>query len=207
MMPQTMARMAQPVAPLVVPTPAQRKLPKERIWTAEDLLALADDENRYELVRGKLIMMPPASPRLGKFASRLDRALGIYVEEQELGEIYTADPGFELESDPQTIRAPDVAFGRQERIPPAGEPEGFWAIAPDLVIEIVSPTETAQMTHEKVADYLRAGTRLPWLIYPASQEAMEYRPPMEARRLTVEDDLDGGDVVPGFCYPLKKLFA
>ncbi|MEA3339102.1 MAG: hypothetical protein U9R15_03965 [Chloroflexota bacterium] len=63
------------------------------------------------------------------------------------------------------------------------------------------------LIHEKVTDYVRAGTRLLGLVYPASQTAMEYRPPTDARWLTVEDDLDGGDVVSGFRYPLKKLFA
>jgi len=203
--------LVRPDPAVVVPTPARWKTSQERqedeVWTAESLLALADDENRYELVRGELVMMSPAGVRHGKFAARLVRAIGSYIEEHELGEAYTAEPGFELEAEPLTIRAPDVAFVRRERIPPEGEPEGFWAIAPDLVIEIISPSETARQVHEKVADYLRAGTQLLWLIYPASQTVMEYRPPMEARRLTSEDDLDGGDVVPGFRYPLKRLFA
>jgi len=209
-MSQIVAELTSPAPAVAVPTSALPELPREKekkVWTAEDLLALADDENLYELVRGELIVMTPASARHGKFASRLDRALGGYVEEHGLGEAYTAEPGFELEAEPLTIRAPDVAFVRRERIPPEGEPEEFWAIAPDLVIEIISPSETAQEIHEKVADYLRAGTQLLWLVYPASQTAMEYRPPMEARRLIVEDDLDGGDVVPGFRYPLKQLFA
>jgi len=75
------------------------------------------------------------------------------------------------------------------------------------VVEIVSPSETAEEVHAKVADYPRAGTQLLWLVYPASRTVMEYRPPMQAQRLTVEDDLDGGDVVPGFRYPLKRLFV
>ena len=206
-MPQAIAQVTQSVLPVIAPMPVRRRPPQEKIWTAQDLLALADDENRYELVRGRLTMMTPASTRHGKFAARLVGALVSYIEKHSLGEVYTAEPGFELESDPQTIRAPDVAFVRQERIPPEGEPEGFWAIAPDLVIEIISPSETAKMVHEKVADYLRAGTQLLWLIYPASQTVMEYRPPMEARRLTIEDDLDGSNVAPGFRYPLAKLFA
>lgn len=205
-MSEAVVEVTRPV-PAVLPPVQREMLQKKKAWTAEDLLALADDENRYELVRGELIMMTPASARHGKFASRLDRALGGYVEEHELGEVYTAEPGFELEAEPPTVRAPDVAFVRRERIPPEGEPDGFWAIAPDLVIEIISPSETAQAIHEKVADYLRAGTQLLWLIYPASQAAMEYLPPMDARRLTVEDDLNGGDVVPGFRYPLRRLFA
>ena len=207
-MSQEVVEVVRPAPAASVPAPVQRETFQEKkIWTAEDLLALADDENRYELVRGELIMMTPASARHGKFVARLVRALGSYVEEHELGEVYTAEPGFELEAEPLTIRALDVAFVRRDRIPPEGEPEGFWAIGPDLVIEIISPSETAQAIHEKVADYLRAGTRLLWLVYPASQTAMEYRPPMEARRLTVEDDLDGGDVVPGFRYPLRRLFV
>jgi len=186
----------------------QQALPQEkRIWTAEDLLALADDENRYELVRGELIMMTPAGIRHAKFAARLVGAISNYLGDRELGEVYTAEPGFVLESEPQTIRAPDVAFMRREHIPPEGEPEGFWEGAPDLAIEVISPSETAKNIHEKVADYLRAGTQLVWLVYPDSQTVMEYRPPMKARRLTVEDDLDGGDAVPGFRYPLKRLFA
>lgn len=205
-MSEAVVEVTRPV-PAVLPPVQRETLQEKKVWTAEDLLALADDENRYELVRGELIMMTPASARHGKFASRLDRALGGYVEEHELGEVYTAEPGFELEAEPPTVRAPDVAFVRRERIPPEGEPDGFWAIAPDLVIEIISPSETAQAIHEKVADYLRAGTQLLWLIYPASQAAMEYLPPMDARRLTVEDDLNGGDVVPGFRYPLRRLFA
>jgi Uma2 family endonuclease len=206
-MSRAVVELSPPASMAAVPMPVQRELPEKKVWTAKDLLALADDENCYELVRGELIMMTPASPRHGKFASRLDRALGGHVEAHEPGEVYTAEPGFELETEPLTIRAPDVAFVWQEHIPPEEEQAGFWAIAPDLVIEIISPSETAQMIHEKVADYLRAGTQLVWLIYPASRTVMEYRPPMEARRLTVEDDLDGDDVVPGFRYSLKRFFA
>jgi Uma2 family endonuclease len=191
-----------------MPAATPRKTHQEKkTWTAEDLLALAGDENQYEIVRGELTMMTPASARHGKLAMRLGRTIGNFVDDHTLGEVYAAETGFQLEAEPLTIRAPDVAFVRRERIPPEGEPEGFWAIAPDLVVEIVSPSETAQEVHEKVADYLRAGTRLLWLVYPASQAVMEYRPPMEARQLTVEDDLDGDEVVPGFRYPLKQLFA
>ncbi len=181
--------------------PSQEK----QVWTADDLLALVD-ENRYELVRGELIVMPPVGARHGRFASRLGGSLGNYIEDHKLGESYILT-GFELEAEPLTIRAPDVSFVRQEHIPPEGEPEGFWTFAPDLAVVIISPSETAETIHEKVADYLRTGTRLIWLIYPNSQTVMEYHPPMEARRLTIEDDLDGGDVVPGFRYPLKRLFA
>ena len=200
--------MAGPTPVRAMPTATPRKTHQEKkTWTAENLLALTSDENHYEIVNGELIKMVPASARHGKLASRLVHALASCIGEHGLGQVYTAEPGFQLRAQPLTIRAPDVAFVRRERIPLEGEPEGFWAIAPDLVVEIVSPSETAEDVHQKVADYLRAGTRLLWLVYPASQAVMEYRSPMEARQLTVEDDLDGGEVVPGFRYPLKQLFA
>lgn len=135
----------------VLLTPARRvvRQPSDKKWTAEDLLALAGDENRYELVRGELMMTPPASPKYGKLASRLVLAVGNHVETHDLGEVYTAEPGFQLQAEPLTIRAPDVAFVQRSRIP-AGEPAGFWSLAPDLVVEIISPSETAQDVHEKV---------------------------------------------------------
>lgn len=194
-------------SPPVFPTPARlvvRKPPGKK-WTAEDLLALTGDENRYELVRGELMMMAPAGPRHGKFAARLVLAIGNHVEAQDLGQVYTAEPGFQLEAEPLTIRAPDVAFVQRSRIP-EGEPAGFWALSPDLVVEIISPSETARDIHEKVNDYLQAGTRLIWLVYPDNKTVMEYRAPDQACVLTANDDLEGGDVLTGFRYPLQQLF-
>lgn len=202
-----LARPTVELSPPVFPTPARlvvRKPPGKK-WTAEDLLTLAGDENRYELVGGELLMTAPAGPRHGKFAARLVLAIGNHVEAQDLGQVYTAEPGFQLEADPLTIRAPDVAFVQRSRIP-EGEPAGFWPLAPDLVVEIISPSETARDIHEKVDDYLRAGTRLIWLVYPDNKTVMEYRAPDQARVLTANDDLEGEDVLTGFRYPLQQLF-
>ena len=202
-----LARPTVELSPPVLPAPARlvvRKPPGEK-WTAEDLLTLAGDENRYELVRGELLMTAPAGPRHGKFAARLVLAIGNHVEAQDLGQVYTAEPGFQLEAEPLTIRAPDVAFVQRSRIP-EGEPAGFWPLAPDLVVEIISPSETARDIHEKVNDYLQAGTRLIWLVYPDNKTVMEYRAPDQARVLTANDDLEGEDVLTGFWYPLQQLF-
>lgn len=178
-----------------------------RPWTADDLHALANDERHFEIVRGELIMMSPASPVQGRYASRLDRALGSYVDEHDLGEVYTAEPGFILQSEPDLIiRSPDVAFVSKERIPSADEQEGFWKLAPDLAVEIISPSETALSIQHKVQDYLAAGTRLIWLVYPQLQLVVTHQPPTQVRQYGIDDNLDGGEVLPDFRYPLTRLF-
>jgi Uma2 family endonuclease len=186
--------------PIIVPHPG-------RPWTLVDLAGLADDERRYELVRGDLLMMSPASPVQGRYAERLSRALGQYVEDHELGEVYTAEPGFMLQAEPDAIvRAPDVAYVRSDRIPPLDQQAGFWPIAPDLAVEIISPSETATAVQAKVQDYLAAGTRLIWLVYPDSRLVVEYQSATRIRQYGIDEHLEGGAVVPGFQYGLRRLF-
>lgn len=192
---------ASPLAePIRIPSPG-------RPWNVDDLLALAGAEGHYELVRGELVMMSPASPTQGRYAARLVAALERYLEEHELGEVYTAEPGFELQPEPNLIvRAPDVAYLRRENIPVLEQQAGYWTVAPDLAIDIISPSETSHMVQEKVQDYLNAGTSMIWLVYPNTQTIVEYRSLAQIRQLTPDDSLDGNDVLPGFSYPLRRLF-
>jgi len=186
--------------PVIVPR-------RSRPWTVADLSALADDEHHYELVRGDLLMMSPASPVQGRYAERLSRALGQYVEDHELGEVYTAEPGFMLQAEPDAIvRAPDVAYVHSDRIPPVDQQAGFWPLAPDLAVEVISPSETATAVQAKVQDYLAAGTRLIWLVYPDNKIVIEYQLPSQIRQYGIEDRLEGGAVIPGFQYALQRLF-
>ncbi|HEX9373460.1 MAG TPA: Uma2 family endonuclease [Roseiflexaceae bacterium] len=186
--------------PITLPRPG-------RPWTVADLLARSDEENRYELVRGDLIMMSPASPAQGRYAGRLTGALSPYVDDRDLGEVYTAEPGFQLQPEPDpVIRAPDVAFVRKERIPPAEQQSGYWPIAPDLAVEIISPSETATSIQDKVQDYLAAGTQLIWLVFPSQKIVVEHHGSGQVRQYGLEDSLDGAEVIPGFRYALKRLF-
>lgn len=195
---QPTVRIAEPT---VVPPPSGRR------WAIADLYALAGDDHHYELVEGELQMMSPASPTQGRYATRITVVLGEYVDSHDLGEVYVAEPGFALRPDPKgTVRAPDVAFVSKERIPPAEEASGFWALAPDLAVEIISPSETAYSVQTKVDEYLRAGVRLVWLVYPEAQVVVEYAAGWQMRRLDGGDALDGGDVIPGFSMPLARLF-
>jgi len=101
---------------------------------------------------------------------------------------------------------PDVAFVSADRIPPPAEESGFWSLAPDIAIEIISPSETANAVQDKVQDYLIAGVRLIWLVYPATKTVVEYQSATRIRQLSIDDSLTGGEVIPGFNYPLKDLF-
>jgi len=99
-----------------------------------------------------------------------------------------------------------VAFVRQERIPPEGEPEGYWELSPDLAVEVVSPTDSAAHIQAKVQEYLEAGTRLVWVVYPRTQTVVVYRPSGEALVLGEEDMLTGEDVLPGFACRVGDIF-
>ncbi len=176
------------------------------LMTAEELFWLPDTEERLELVRGELRRMAPGNPAHGRRAVRVAHLLLVYADEHGLGRVYGADTGFMLERNPDTVRAPDAAFVRAERIPPEGEPEtGYWAIAPDLVVEVVSPSESRGDLEEKVADYLRAGTRLIWALHARTRSATVYRPGSAPQRLGEDDVLDGEDVLPGFSCRVGDL--
>src|SRR5262245_4884015 len=124
-------------------------LTQQRLITAEEFWQLCGGERRLELVDGKVVEMPPVGPSHGSADRRIVTPLGIYVDEHVLGDVYL-NTGFILRRDPDLVRGPDQAFVSAERIranpPPA---EGFWPIAPDLAVEIVSPNDTAEELNDK----------------------------------------------------------
>ncbi len=174
--------------------------------TATELLHLPRAGLRYELVKGELLEMSPTGSRHGRIAMRLGALLEQYTRQQKLGVVYAAETGFKLQENPDTVRAADAAFVAQERIPPEGEPEGYWAIAPDLVVEIVSPSDSALLVQAKVTDWLEAGCRLVWVVYPDTRTVTEYRSLKEAQVLRDDQNLTGGEVLPGFSCAIAKIF-
>lgn len=175
------------------------------LMTADELFALPDDGFRYDLVKGELHRMSPAGSRHGAIIARLTGAIVPHVEAKGLGEVFGAETGFKLASDPDTVRAPDIAFVRAERIPAGDIPEAFWPGAPDLAVEVVSPSDTVYEVEGKIEDYLTAGVRLIWLVNP-KKGTVTVLGPGTAQTLTVDDQLTGGDVLPGFRYHLAQLF-
>lgn len=173
--------------------------------TAEELLRMPDDGYRYELVRGELRKMPPAGGEHGEIAHEIGLQLGMYVKAKQLGKVYAAETGFLIGTNPDTVRAPDVAFVSQDRLAP--RQKGYPALAPDLVAEVVSPNDRPSEVAEKMADWLAAGTRMVLVIDPRQRTVTLYRPPTGMTVLMENDELDGGDVVPGWRLAVRELFA
>lgn len=178
-----------------------------RTTSAEDLLAMPDDGFRYELIRGMLKKMTPAEHEHGRIAAIVTASLVQHVTANELGAVYAAETGFKLASNPDHVRAPDVAFIRRERLEQTGEVEGYWAGAPDLAVEVVSPNDRYTDIEDKVFDWLNAGTRMVIVVNPRKRAVTVYCSRADVTVLTVGDTLDGGDVVPGWKMAVKDMFG
>src|SRR5918999_4198022 len=170
----------------------------QQLMTANDLLRMPDDGFRYELVKGELKKMAPAGHWHGRVAINITTPLAQHVRARNLGAVYAAETGFKLASDPDVVRAPDVAFIRRERVEEVGNVEGYWPGAPDLAVEVISPSDTYTEVQEKVFDWLEAGTRMVIVVMPRRRPVAVYRSLTEIVMLTENDALDGGDVVPGW---------
>ena len=173
--------------------------------TADDLLRIPDDGSRYELVEGTLREMAPAGHQHGRIAVNVSTPLAQHVKTNNLGAVYAAETGFKLASNPDTVRAPDVAFVRRERVEAVGDGEGFWPGAPDLAVEVVSPGDSYDV-EEKVFDWLDAGTRLVIVANPRKRLVTLYRSLTDVVVLTEADVQDVGDVVPGLALLVKDIF-
>ncbi len=173
--------------------------------TVGELLALPDDGKRHELVEGELREMPPAGARHGDAAAALTILLGQHVRAQRLGRVLAAETGFRISRNPDTVRAPDISFVSRERVPPDGPPEGYWELAPDLAVEVVSPNDTAAEVQSKVQMWPESGVRLVWVVYPDARSMVSYKS-LEISTFTAEDALSGGVVVPGFEHPVTEDF-
>jgi Uma2 family endonuclease len=179
---------------------------KTKTMTAEDLWRMPDDGHDYELVKGELIEMVPPGGQHGDIARRLAGKLGDLTDAHRLGRVLV-ETGFWLARQPDTVRGPDISFITAERIPPGGLPVGFFPGAPDLAVEIVSPSDTASAIQAKVQDYLTYGTRLVWVVDPKTQTVTVYRPDGSAHVLGTNDTLSGEDLVPGFTLRITELFG
>jgi Uma2 family endonuclease len=137
---------------------------------------------------------------------RIGKALSTFVDDRQLGLCFSDNTGFELPGLDDTVRSPDTAFVRADRLPPHGVGEGWVPVAPDLVVEILSPRETAATLEEKLRDYRAAGTTLVWVIDPPTRTVSVREVGQPERRLAATDSLKGGTLLPGFSLPIATLF-
>lgn len=176
--------------------------------TADELLTLPDDGQRYELLEGVLKQMTPAGGLHGVITGRLHGLMFEHLKRHpSLGVLCAAETGFHISRSPDTVRAPDVAFIRQERIPADGIPHGFWPFAPDLAVEVLSPRDTYDNVQEKVAAWIEAGTEIVWVVSPSRRTVTVYSSLSEARTLTEGEILEAKDCFPGFQCPVAAIFV
>ncbi|MFW5692848.1 MAG: Uma2 family endonuclease [Thermoguttaceae bacterium] len=175
------------------------------VTTAETLLA-ARDLDRCELLRGELVMMSPAGSEHGFIVANITAPLATFVKQNGLGAVFGAETGFQIGHNPDTVRAPDVAFVSAERI--GGRPgKGFFQGAPDLAVEVVSPRDRAGEVLAKVGDWLDAGCRAVWVVDPESRTVLRYRGRSDVCSLGSDATLDAGNVVPGFQMRVAEVFG
>ena len=174
--------------------------------TADDLFMLPDDGFRYELVKGELIKMAPAGYEQGKITGKLTIRLGHFVETHSLGDIFGAETGFTITQNPDTVRAPDIAFVSRERTPQTPLKKSYWVGVPDLVVEVLSPSDSVFEVDEKIEEWLSAGARVVWVVNPKRRTITVYRSSSDATTLTENDELDGQEVVPGFRCRVAEIF-
>ena len=178
-----------------------------KLLTADDLLRLYSRGVRGELIRGVLCETMPAGQRHGKIVADLLIELGAFVKPRRLGTLVASDSGVWLERDPDTVREPDIAFTSVEQLPLGEEVPGYAEVVPDLVVEIVSPSDSHRKVHDKARLWLSHGVRLVWVVYPETRTVDVHRPDRDAATLGEDDSLDGLDVLPGFSCAVKAVFG
>ena len=182
-------------------------LPTAKLLTAEEFYALPQplDGSRQELVRGRIEAMPPPSTYHGVCCMEIGFRLRLYLREHPIGWLASNDSGFITERDPDTVRGPDLSFWTRERLPqlPA---TGYVALAPDLVVEVVSPSDVFARLERKLLHYLQHRIRLIWVLAPEDRSISVYRPGHEPTLPTTANTLSGEDVLPGFQCQISDLF-
>lgn len=178
-----------------------------RLMTAEDLEAMGSEaEKRFEIIDGVLVEVEGMGGRHGKVNTRIVVDLGGFVLSHELGELFSADTRFKIKHDPDVVVMPDISFIRADRLPPGEIWDQTVPIPPDFATEIASPNDTDAAVRRKAQRLLDAGVRLVWIVWPRRQEVSVLWPDHPEVVFGLGDELDGGDVIPGYRLPVATIF-
>jgi Uma2 family endonuclease len=175
------------------------------LLSAEAFWARYGHEKHVELVDGEVRYTEPVGGKHGAQMVYIGAELSNWTK--KAGGAVGAESGFHLKRNPDTVRSPDVFYVRPEHLPTDGIPDAYWQQAPDLVVEIVSPSETASEVDEKVVQYLEAGVALVWLVYPKTRRVVIYEPGDVIHILSHDAVLTHDVVLPGFRCILSDIFG
>ena len=175
--------------------------------TADELLRLYSEGVRGELIRGALSETMSTGREHGQIVVNLTIPLGTFVKARKLGILTASDSGVWLEHDPDTVREPDVAFFSAEKSPTDERVTGYAEVAPDLVVEIVSPTDRLTAVNDKALMWLRYGVRIVWVVHPDERLVDVHRDGHAVVTLDESGALDGADVLPGFSCSVREVFG
>lgn len=174
-----------------------------RLVTADELLRMPDDDYRYELVKGRLIRMPPPKYEHGRIVAAIAALLHAHVKARALGDVL-GESGYKLESDPDTVRAPDISFVRRERTIRGAR--AYFDGGPDLVVEVLSPDDRPPEVSEKIHEYLTHGVLGVLVIDPGRKTVAVHRPSGPPQTLREADMLDVSDIVADFTCRVREIF-
>jgi Uma2 family endonuclease len=176
----------------------------EKLMSAEELARTSIPDKQVELVRGRLIVREPPGTHHGAVSANIAFELTAFVRKEKLGQVFAQDTGFKIESDPDTVRGPDVAFVSKERLQRIPD-EGYADVSPDLVVEVLSPRDRPGEVLAKIGGWLAAGSRLAWLIDPRKREARMFTADGDVSVIREDGSLEGGEVLPGFTCTLRTV--
>jgi Uma2 family endonuclease len=180
--------------------------PKKRLITAEELLVMPDDGKFYELLDGVLLEMSPPGGMHSLITGKVFSALEAHARERNLGFVLVGDPGIVLRRNPDRVRAPDVCFIAASRLP-GGVPSAYLDVVPDLIVEIVSPSDRASQVEQKIEEWIGAGAGLVWAIYPDTRSIVAYQNLEHVGVYNDGETITGLPVLPDFATPVSSFFA
>lgn len=175
-----------------------------KLISGEELYEMGN-VGRSELIEGRIVQMSPTKPEHGRIESRIDHALSDFVRQQSTGEVMVGEVGIYTGRNPDTLRAADVLYISHERLAKA-TPNSFLDVAPELIVEILSPGDRWADVRQKLREYFDVGVNAVLLVEPQARLVSVYRSPTELVELRADETLALEDILPGFSLPLSQLF-